>query len=156
MGLPRHARSALRTVKDQKRPADPIRTAQQSPKKSAADVGGSPSAAAIPLGHDTHCVHAEVLMQLRRQLTAARRENSELTAALRKLLQQIQGLNAVLDAYTVNDGRPPRTVNSRPARGDGGSPGGAVRPTAPPGIRPVRDPRAPQFPFESTPTQRNP
>ena len=172
MGLPRHARSALRTMKDQKGPADPARNAQQPPKKSAADVSGSPSPVAIPFGHDAHCVHAEVLMQLRRQLTAARRENSELTAALRKLLQQIKGLNAVLDAYTVTDGRPPRGVADRPARGGPGGPGGAagpggargpggadraVRPAAPSGIPGgVPDPRTPQSPFESTPSQRNP
>jgi hypothetical protein len=97
MGVPRHARSALRTTKTQQGPAGPI-PVPQARKPSPAASGGT--AGPVPPPHDAHCVYAQLLIQLRWQLADARRENGELTASLRRLLQQIQGLNSVLDSYT--------------------------------------------------------
>ena len=133
MGLPRHARSALRTLKAQKRPTDPTTTSQQTPATPRANVGGPSAAMAIPLPHDAHCIYAQLLMQLRWQLADARRENSELTTCLRRLLQQIQALNAVLDAYNARSvGRAQRVIPAVP------------------------DPRSPEFHVEPTHIPRNP
>lgn len=108
MGLPRHARSALRTTRFQQPPADAVPGPRQPRKSPPADLNGSPAAApAIPPGHDAHCIYAQLLIQLRWQLADARRENGELTACLRRLLQQIQSLNTVLDSYSTQPQRNP-------------------------------------------------